>query len=58
MKAKKIPLLPPARSQKSIENFAKTIKFLFLLAGQLASHFLCIAIHGIEFTECERTKMN
>ena len=33
MKAKKIPLLPPARSQKSIENFAKTIKFLFLLAG-------------------------
>ena len=26
MKAKKIPLLPPARSQKSIENFARTSK--------------------------------
>lgn len=58
MKAKKIPLLPPARSQKSIQNFAKTIKLLSLLAGQLASPFLSIAMHGIEFTERERRKMN
>ena len=53
----KILLLPPARSsRKSIQNFAKTIKFLFLLAGWLASHFLSIAMHSIEFIERERKK--